>query len=507
QAFRAALAGAPNSGAAVDAARLLSGLSGLTPADRLAIGTVYERNGNASRAAAGFRAWLAANLGTPAERADVRLRLGRALFNAGSHAEAEAALRPLAADPGLGGEALYWTGRAQYRRGSRAAAIETLASAGRFRTAGAADALYLAADLTQDAGNGARARALYRRVADEHPGSPKAGLALMRLGGMAFTAGDHAGAARLYDEYRGRYPQGDQWLQASYWSGRAHATRGDANTARERWRGVREREPASYYAVLSARRLREPFWPVKTEAAPADDPRALDRVAGWLRGIDLLRAAGLYDEATAEAERRIREAGDDRALLYPLAEALGERGLPSQAIALGRRLQRGPGVYDMRLLRILNPFPYRALIAAEARERGLDPFLVAALIRQESSFRPRVVSRAGAMGLMQVMPATGAGLASAAGIRGWERDLLLNPEINVHLGTRFLAAQMRAYDGSLPSVFSAYNAGPGRVRQWRNFPEYRDPELFTERIPIDETRDYVKILTRNIELYRGLYGG
>jgi peptidoglycan lytic transglycosylase len=66
---------------------------------------------------------------------------------------------------------------------------------------------------------------------------------------------------------------------------------------------------------------------------------------------------------------------------------------------------------------------------------------------------------------------------------------------------------MRAWSGSLPSVFSAYNAGPGRVRRWRTFPEYRDDELFTERIPFEETRDYVKILTRNIAIYRGLYGG
>ena len=106
---------------------------------------------------------------------------------------------------------------------------------------------------------------------------------------------------------------------------------------------------------------------------------------------------------------------------------------------------------------------------------------------------------------MQVMPETGRGLAAGAGIRQWDADLLFNPEINVALGTRFLADQMRAYDGSLPSVFAAYNAGPGRIRTWSRFPEYRDEELFTERIPFAETRDYVKILTRNTAVYRGLY--
>jgi soluble lytic murein transglycosylase len=107
---------------------------------------------------------------------------------------------------------------------------------------------------------------------------------------------------------------------------------------------------------------------------------------------------------------------------------------------------------------------------------------------------------------MQVMPETGRALARGAGIPQWDAELLFNPEINVHLGTRYLAEQMRAYNGSLPYVFSAYNAGPHRVTQWQRFPERRDAELFTERIPFAETRGYVKILTRNIALYQGLYG-
>ena len=98
------------------------------------------------------------------------------------------------------------------------------------------------------------------------------------------------------------------------------------------------------------------------------------------------------------------------------------------------------------------------------------------------------------------------GLASGAGISGYDADMLLNPEINVHLGTRFLASQMRRWNEQLPLVFIAYNAGPARAERWRSFPEFRDRELFTERIPFEETRDYVKILTRNMAIYRGLYG-
>jgi soluble lytic murein transglycosylase len=146
------------------------------------------------------------------------------------------------------------------------------------------------------------------------------------------------------------------------------------------------------------------------------------------------------------------------------------------------------------------------MLAAEAREKELDPFVVAALVRQESLFKARISSPVGARGLMQVMPETGRGLARGVGIDNWDAELLYQPEINAHLGTIFLAEQMDRWDRSLPSVFSAYNAGPHRVDVWQHFPEYDDEELFTERIPYRETRDYVKILTRNIAIYRGLYG-
>jgi soluble lytic murein transglycosylase len=121
-------------------------------------------------------------------------------------------------------------------------------------------------------------------------------------------------------------------------------------------------------------------------------------------------------------------------------------------------------------------------------------------------FEVRITSHVGARGLMQIMPATGRELAEAVGIERWDPEMLYHPEINVHLGTRYVARHWQNYDGSLPSVFSAYNAGWHRVEWWKEFAEYGDDELFTERIPFRETRDYVKILTRNHALYQGLYG-
>jgi soluble lytic murein transglycosylase len=145
-------------------------------------------------------------------------------------------------------------------------------------------------------------------------------------------------------------------------------------------------------------------------------------------------------------------------------------------------------------------------VIREAREWGIDPIMMAAIIRQESAFKSDIVSHAGAVGLMQVMPPTGAQLARAHGPRGFTEASLRTPEVNLHLGAAFFVEMSRRYEGALPLVLSAYNAGPTRANRWRRYPEAGDPTRFTERIPIDETRGYVKSVRRNLGLYRILYG-
>ncbi|HEV3052316.1 MAG TPA: tetratricopeptide repeat protein, partial [Longimicrobium sp.] len=404
QALREALAASPS----VDAARLLSGIGGLDANDRLAIAGVYDRAGNKTRAVEGYRAYLAANAGNQ----EVRLRLVRALFAAGRYAEVGAAAAPLyGAAPAVGAEAMFLTGRAQYRGGDRTAARATFArTADRYPgTQGAAEALFLIADMAHDAGNAAGARAAYLRTAERAPGTERAGFALMRVGGMAMLARDYAGAQAAFDRGRAVEPY---WAQATYWAARARAARGDTAGANALYREVRQREPLSYYALQSAGRLKQPFWPIPLRDSVPDDAEARRTVAGWMYAVDLLRAAGLDAEAKAEVERRVREAGENRALLYPLAESINERGYTSQGIRIALALQERNEPVGERFLRILYPLPYRGIINGEARLRGLDPAQVAAMIRQESWFNHTAVSGPGARGLMQVMPATGAGLAA-----------------------------------------------------------------------------------------------
>ncbi|MEX2582942.1 MAG: transglycosylase SLT domain-containing protein [Gemmatimonadota bacterium] len=510
QALRAAMDAAPGSAAGRSAATLMLELPGLTAEERLAIAEIHARHGNAARAVEGFRIALDSGLGSTERQREIRLSLGRALFSAGESSRAETVLRPLFdAPPALAREALLLTGRSQYRRGDQQQAFETFRIlADRFPgSVEGSEGLFLVADLSHDDGRLAQAGATYRQVASDFRGTDRAGLSLMRLSGMRYLARDFTGAAALWEEYRSTYPNGERWLQSTYWAARSYDALGDSAAAEALYDSTRNRDPLSYYALLGSERLGQPYWPIPMSTAPGPDAAAEERVSGWIAAVDVLREAGLHAEANAEAQRIAELAGDDPTLLYPLAESLNERGYALRGIPLGQRIQRASSEMNPRLLRILYPLPYRDLVVAEAREQGLDPFVVAALTRQESLFTARISSPVGARGLMQIMPETGSALARGVGISEWDAELLFNPEINVHLGTIYLAEQMRRYDGSLPSVFSAYNAGPHRIDAWSDFPEYGDEELFTERIPYRETRDYVKILTRNIAIYRGLYGG
>jgi soluble lytic murein transglycosylase len=240
--------------------------------------------------------------------------------------------------------------------------------------------------------------------------------------------------------------------------------------------------------------------------APASDS-ADHRVREAMRRVDALAELGRRDDMVVEVERLRKALSGQGPAEYALAESLTERGHTLTAIGMGWELYRRAGQWNPRLLRIVYPFPFRGIVMAEARERGLDPYLVAGLIRRESAFNPTVTSGAGAMGLMQVMPETGRALAGEAAVRPFDTGLLMQPDINVHLGTLYLATMLDRFDHDLPLVLSAYNAGPTRAARWRDLPEARDPELFTERVPYGETRDYIRAVVMHRALYRALYPG
>jgi soluble lytic murein transglycosylase len=156
--------------------------------------------------------------------------------------------------------------------------------------------------------------------------------------------------------------------------------------------------------------------------------------------------------------------------------------------------------------KVLFPQPYWSDLAADSQKNGLDPYLVASLIRQESEFNAGVVSHANAWGLMQLLPSVGKSMAKKEGLKGFNTNQLLNPTVNLQLGTRNLRLVLDRFGGQQEYALAAYNAGDVPVRQWMSAGNYQDIAEYVESIPYTETREYVQAILRNREIYRALYG-
>jgi soluble lytic murein transglycosylase len=423
--------------------------------------------------------------------------------------EAVVAFRSLSTsdDPEIGAVALEaW--HALRRRQGRAGDARTLRRWLVERYPGSAQAaahVFRIGDAAHDRGDLEGALEAYGRLQEMAPVLNAAGLARMRMAQIHLGRGDSTRALGHLRTYLESFPDGRRWEEATYWAGRILRGSGAEEEGTALLRAIAEGEPLSYYAVLAAEELALPY---RLPGTAGDDlppaPRWLELELGVL---DALSDAGLDEGRGALAERLAERALEDsHRVALRLAHELIERDLTLAGINLGWDLRERGVPWSRSLLEATYPLPRREMLVRAARDRGLDPILVASVIRQESAFDPRIVSRAGAVGLMQVMPATGRQLAAAAGPRDFGVESLVTPEINLHLGTLYLRDLWRRYDGDLNLVLSAYNAGPTRADAWKRFPEASDSPRFVERIPFAETRDYVKRVRRNMALYGALYG-
>jgi len=210
-------------------------------------------------------------------------------------------------------------------------------------------------------------------------------------------------------------------------------------------------------------------------------------------------------EASFEVESLFDRGDRSAAEAAAIAQALIDAGYPARGLRLAvRAFERGAPA-SRALLRAAFPVLHSEVLVENARAMSLDPALVAGLIRQESTWNPDAVSPVGARGLMQLMPAVGASIASGRGYPVWNPVLLFDPDVSMQLGTLHLASDLRG-QADPARALAAYNAGASRVVRWSRRPGASDPEQFTEWIPFVETRDYVRAVVRNRAVYAGLYG-
>jgi soluble lytic murein transglycosylase len=444
-------------------------------------------------------------------------QVGFILYRRGANAEVVRVLSAAVEEPGISPAAR--TFRAFYL----AAAYEEL---GRIGTAiawydvaagtGAASpfvhrARYWAARALENAGRNLEAAARYQALVVEGPAGEFTAESAFRAGYARYIEGDIPGALAAWEATEAAASP-----RLEYWRGRALEDAGRAEEAEAAYRRAVELHRFDIFALEATARLGEPILSLEVGYRPRDLGRGVDweAIAAWLRaeiggdwtgagptGACELARAGLDAEATAELEAAANGARAWR--LLELAREAHTCGLTRTALRLALRVQQATGVarYEAPpdLLRVVYPVDYGAALDRAARAHGVDPLFFAALIRAESLWDPRAESHAGALGLTQVMPATGEGIAAALGRDGFETAHLFRPAVALEFGVYYLGVQLRRFDDPLLAL-AAYNAGPGNALRWAAAGDVAAAGL-VERIDFRETQGYVRVVVEAYAYY------
>jgi len=363
---------------------------------------------------------------------------------------------------------------------------------------------------------------LFKAASDTFPDDASTAYTHWKIAWDAYLA-DKPETVTLLREQVERYPFETRASTALYFLGRLNEKSGNLPEARAYYDRVDAQFPHYFYGMLARERIKDP----KIAVVKPDD-----NAIAWLSDVDwpehrdftsvepnaatrlridrarLLMLAGLTD--LADSELRFG-AKTDNEQPHLLALELA-RAMPSPFHAL-RIMKSFIGDYlsipfdraPLKFWQMLFPLPYRDDVVKNANSHNLDPYSIAALIRQETEFNPDAHSHANAYGLMQLVPATGRLMGKQEGITISSTRTLLNPGINIQLGTQYLRSQLDHWGGNWAETLAAYNAGPGRVKEWLTWSNYREPAEFVESIPFNETREYVQAVLRNAEMYRTIY--
>lgn len=334
---------------------------------------------------------------------------------------------------------------------------------------------------------------------------------LWNLGWTYVLAHRDDDALQTFDRYARLFPDGDYLSNSLFWSGKIFARRGDIAQRDAKFRTLIASYPFSYYSyrakqiagsTLDVPPSAQTFPDVDAQLAMVSDPRyAAVQELAWL---------GLMRDATRELKLLAAANPDNLGLSFALADLYVQAGEPFKANSVLQRrfrqfVRHGGNGIPQRFWEILFPLNYWETIRREAERRQIDPYLVASIIRQESGFEPTVVSNAGAVGIMQIMPEEAAMIASRAGLTDVTRETLFDPHVNIAVGAAEFVQKLALVNGNDTLAIAAYNAGEAAVGRWIAQTPVDDIDLFVESIPYAETRLYVKSVTRNRFEYRRIY--
>lgn len=434
--------------------------------------------------------------------ARIDLRSGMAQYRLRNWKAAEKSLARAASSslPAIRSEARFWQARTLDRQEQDEAAFALymgLVAEGR-KQAFADDALFEAAGMRKGMGRYSEAARLYEQLASSFPGSKFIPRAAWEGAWCRYLSGDNSGAA---ESFRGLARDESVREKALYWLGRSleNAANPDAEKV---FAMLLEEYPAGFYATWyrENRGIRDTREQIGNRELLIDAqlPAAFDKPR-------MLAYLGMVEEARSEMAAARKKSGDKKTYFPGLAKQYLEMG--DYASAINLFLQNRPIKWDTASLPLWTagyPMPYKTLVAKYAAANNLSEGLMHALMRAESSFTPAIRSHAGAIGLMQLMPATAKETAREKG--KFDAGRLVIPEYNIKIGTKHFRDLLKTFDGDVTYSLAAYNAGAKAVDRWRKNMKGLKKDEFIENIPYQETRDYVKKIHASAVIYRQLYG-
>jgi soluble lytic murein transglycosylase len=348
---------------------------------------------------------------------------------------------------------------------------------------------------------------VFRELLNRYPAGRFAERAAWKAGWWAYRQGQFTEAVQLFDKGAAQFPRSDYRPSWLYWSARAAQQAGDVETGVARMRLTATDYHNSYYGRLALKRLQGERGAVVPAMLQRQPSTSAPIPTG--RRIASLLSVGLNREAMNELQYAQRVWGDSPQLQATIAithKRLGNvrAGINAMKRAYPQYLAAGGETLPSEILQVIFPVDYWPLLQKYSKERSLDPFVVAALVAQESNFDPVVISHANAYGLMQVLPSTGRSYARKLGVRPFSAKRLTEVDVNVRIGTQIFSDTIRKF-GGVHFALAAYNAGDSRVRAWQREKPDMPQDEFIDDIPFPETQNYVKRILGTAEDYRALY--
>jgi soluble lytic murein transglycosylase len=455
------------------------------------------------------------NQATPTDRPSIQLALADAMLRSGQRKDARRLLDSLPlTTPEVAAQKLFTIGEIQRASDDDDGFLHTLNDLRQSAPTSPylEQALFAAGNIYLLRRDYDKAIDSFRELEQRFPGSARAHYVHWKVAWLSLRQGRTEDAKTGFEQQIALYPDSNEVSNALYWRGRLAEEEGDkamagafyyGPLARERSAklGIQPSEDPAHYAILD----RIP--PIKDLPALANTSVPDDNLR--VEKAHLLENGGLLDFAVRELKAA---ADEDKGnwLAGEIARMYQDAGFYNLAVETLKRAIPNYFAIDFSSLprsywEALFPRPYWPDLRKFASTNALDPYMVASLIRQESEFNPNAVSPKNAVGLMQLLPKVGRGVAKQEKLKHFSTQQLFTPAINLQLGTKYFRSMVDQF-GGFEYALAAYNAGDYRVVDWQANGKYRDIQEFVESIPFTETREYVQAIMRNANVYRQLYG-